>query len=93
LYALGSTRKNPASHKALPPDQRDPLPQGQASLTKWLNSGDGLMVVAARRQLDDSVGGGGLTVVAAQQWQRQRLEGGNGSTVVADTAMAEDRGQ
>ncbi len=48
------------------------------------------MVVAAWRQIDGSVGSGGSTVVAAQQQQRQRLEGGNGLTVVADTAMAED---
>jgi hypothetical protein len=52
-----------------------------------------LTVVAAWRQLNGSVGGGGLTVVAAQQWQRQRLEGSEGLTVVADTAMAEDQGQ
>jgi hypothetical protein len=42
------------------------LPQGQASLTKWLDGGGGLMVVAAWQQLDGSVGGGGLMVVAAQ---------------------------
>jgi hypothetical protein len=69
------------------------LPQGQASLTKWLDGGGGSTVVAAWRQLDSSVGGGGSTVLAAQRWRRQRLEGGDGSTVVADTVMAEDRGQ
>jgi hypothetical protein len=69
------------------------LLQGQASLTKWLNGGGGLTVVAAWRRIDGSVGGGGSTVVAAQQRWRQRLKGGNGSTMVADTAMAEDQGQ
>jgi hypothetical protein len=87
---LGSSHKNPALHKPLPPDQWDPLPQGQSSLTQWLDGSGGLMVVAAWRQIDGSVGSGGSTVVAAQQQQRQRLEGGNGLTVVADTAMAED---
>jgi hypothetical protein len=51
------------------------------------------MVVAAWRQLDGSVGGGGLMVMVAQQWWRQRLKGKDGLTVVADTAMVEDRGQ
>jgi hypothetical protein len=66
------------------------LPQGQASLTKWLDGGSGLTVVAAWHQFDSSVGGGSLTVVAAQQWWRQQLEGGNGLIVVADMAMADD---
>jgi hypothetical protein len=74
----------------LPPDQWDLLPQGQASLTKRLDGGGGSTVVAAWRQLDGSVSGGGSTVVAAQQRRRQRLKGGNGLTMVADTAMAED---
>jgi hypothetical protein len=90
LYALGSSCKNPAPHKPLPSDQRDPLPQGQASLTKWLDGGGSSMVVAAWRRLDGSVGGGSSTMVAAQQRWRQQLEGGDGSMMVADMAMAED---
>jgi hypothetical protein len=62
-------------------------------MTKWLNGSGSLTVVAAWPQLNGSVGGGGLTVVAAQRWWRQWLKGGNGSMVVADTAMAEDQGQ
>jgi hypothetical protein len=93
LYALGSSCKNPAPHKPLPQDQQDQLPQEQASLTKWLNGGGGSTVVAAWLRLDGSVISGGSTVVVAQRWWRQRLEGGNGLTVVADMAMAEDQGQ
>ncbi len=73
--AARAAQKNLAPHEPVPPDQWDPSPQGQALLTKRLNSGGGSMAAA------------GLTVVSAATAQWRRLDDGSSkaATVVKTT--------